>query len=593
MVQVDPQRSSPIGYLRRPELGGVPFEGRIRVVDFGDTPATGKLPRSNGVPGLQHLQTTGLGQGPRELSLLLGAKKALDAPSHRDSHLVRVVFWNLGGYRTPDPELDGPTKSEKSGERGSDPLARKTDKLVEGLRIAGRDRPPDFCFVAEIEGPELAERLARHPGLKEAGYNVASLNLDDYPMTNAILSRYPMVGRPKLHKVHSDDETPTRGILEATYDVAGHPLTVFVNHWPSKRGGEAAAEQRERISAQLKQMIRERQALHPGAEILVVGDFNSHLDESVFGREFLNAVVDKDAVLEDPKQEALFHTIADIAEKTFGTPFDSLEQIAAAEEADGEALGTHVYKNAWRTLDGIILNQGLLDDQGLRYLDGSAEIIRHPKLLYKGRRPNREISDHVPTAATLEILGQPVRGDGRLKLRAPTKSSQTDRPAFGPGRSGHGVPFPPLQPEAYAEVRGPARLDAVRLALQLRMVLSFDDVRAALTDQIPSSLSLPGPHPFGVVDSVVWSGGGAKVGPNAQGQMVFEPPDDLKAPLGQALLALQATMDLPLSDGEAQVVQAWAGDAGEVDTRKAAVRSVQKRVNPFVGPPQALHAFGA
>lgn len=538
-------------------------------------------------PGLEALTRAGLGQSRHEVALLLGSKKVRNAPADAEpGRLVRVVFWNLGNHRHPEAmdrwraQKDGNgTCSEPSRTERAE-LKKKADGLVEGLLIAGKDRPPDFAFVAEIENQAVAQQLADHPKLRAAGYHVVAPQLDSFPMTNGILSRYPLVGAPKLHQVHGEEDMPTRGVLEATFDVDGHALTVFVNHWPSKRGGDEAEAQRQDVANQVKQMVRERQALNPNADILVVGDFNAHLEDDVFSREYLHAVTDPTAALDDRSGDTLFHTVADVAEKALGRRPHSLEELGDLEREEGLDIGTHVFKGTWRTLDGIIANRGLLDGKGLDYVPGSAEVIRDPRLLYKGRKPDREKSDHLPVAATLEVMGSADAAPDALSLRASKRKLRKPPPQVQLGRSNFGLPFPPLSADAVAHLSGSEQADALRAAFQTRMQLSPQGLRDLWRGQPPSVTPLP----FGNKASTK--------------EAVFEPAEAHKADVAKAMLAAQALGSVELSPSEEETLLAWAAPHGQdpsrdLFTRRSALRQVQSGMNPFLALPASLSPISA
>ncbi|HJL43762.1 MAG TPA: hypothetical protein RMG48_20810 [Myxococcales bacterium LLY-WYZ-16_1] len=613
--------------------------GRRPGPEFGfggdDTFAFGPLPRSQGPRRVDPLARGGLGQAPKEVALLLGAKPVSNTrPNPKDPQLVRVVYWNLGDYRHPDAldhyfarKDDTPaaerasansrsssksssksksktkgSKSDQKQKREKDPLEGKTRRLAQGLLVAGAGRPPDFAFVSEIEGPELARRLAEHPKLKEAGYRVSSEQLDGYPMTHAILSRHPMVGTPKLHQVHEKDEAPTRGILEATFEVGGHHLTVFVNHWPSKRGGEGAADQREKVAEQLKHMIRERQALDPNAEILVVGDFNTFLEEAPFSEPYLNAVLDPEAVRNAPDGEKLFHTVADVAEEVLGRRFDSMDELGRLERSSALEIGTHFYKGTWNTLDGIIVNRGLLDGKGIEYVEGSAEVVRDDHFLFQGQKPDRNVSDHLPVAATLEVRGsdEPAALELRASSKRPRKLGRhrdrpknRERPPVQVAISESGLPCPPIDPTRFEVLRGEAALKALRQAVQTRLSISPADIRNLCRGCAEPKAA----HPFGVVQTADPTN--PRVGRDARGRTVFEPRDADKPAVARAMLAAQAFLDFEPEPDELDVLARWAvldhsGSNASEDPlvlRRQALREVQRHQNPFLRFPAKIETF--
>jgi len=96
--------------------------------------------------------------------------------------------------------------------------------------------------------------------------------------------------------------------------------------------------------------------------------------------------------------------------------------------------------------------------------------------------------------------------------------------------------------------------------------------------------------PFGeVVDGVKWSHpSGAKLGRDASGQMVFEPPDEHKGNVARALFYFSAVYNKPIGANEEAAAKAWNTldpvDAAEI-ARNDAIEKYQKNRNPFIDDP--------
>jgi len=318
---------------------------------------------------------------------------------------LRVVFWNVQNLF--HPSATGPGRKSKMPAIEPAAYADRLGRLARGLATAGRGQLPGVVALAEVgRAPALAD-LAGHPELAPAAYRAVRLaGPDRRGIGNAVLTRWPLAAPPRHHVVHRANERPTRAVLEVRLEIRDRILVVFVNHWPSKRGAERARRQRERIARRVAALVRATADRHPNHEIVVLGDFNAHLDERVFDAGYLDA----SAVEDDVRTGAalLFHTIDDAAEAAFGTTLDDLDAVRRLERRRG-GFGTHVYRARWATLDGILVHASLLDRRGLAYVPDSAEIVRAPNLIYvmhRGRRdayekPDRETSDHLPVAVEL------------------------------------------------------------------------------------------------------------------------------------------------------------------------------------------------
>jgi endonuclease/exonuclease/phosphatase family metal-dependent hydrolase len=269
---------------------------------------------------------------------------------------------------------------------------QKVANLGRVLRAVNGNRGPDIIALTEVENRGVVERL-RDKGLKGLGYEevVVVDGKDARGINNAILSRYPLAEEPTLHDVHDPgsktwgDKT-TRGILEATFKVRGKLLTVFVNHWPSKGGGDKAEAQRVEVGQKLRHLVDETLKKDPDREVLMLGDFNADLGEAPLGKQGLDTHTDVDQARADSR--AILDTTA-----TQGAP----------------QMGTHYYHpdKSWSSLDHIMVSNTLLDNKGLTWVPGSTQAVREDFMLAGGTRaPKRFYQPNVdPRAQRMEQTG--------------------------------------------------------------------------------------------------------------------------------------------------------------------------------------------
>ena len=305
-------------------------------------------------------------------------------------------------------------------------LAKKIANLGDSVRAMNGGKGPDILALNEVENAAIVERL-RDEGLAELGYTtLCHLDTEDKRgIDNAILSRWPLIGEPKLHTVHNPGDPlwkdqKTRGILEATFDVKGVPLTVFVNHWPAGVDWPERKLQREDVGKQLRAIIEAKLAIDPEAEIMVMGDFNASPGESSFGNNGLGASGDPEVVKQ--KKAPLYGTIACLADQIRASqgkaPLKALEAVDGLLKDDGPTMGTHwdSYSKKWNTFDQIFVSRGLLDDKGLAWVSGSTQIGRTQAITNTNGKPRSTfpngtysehavqsigVSDHYPLIARL------------------------------------------------------------------------------------------------------------------------------------------------------------------------------------------------
>ena len=289
-------------------------------------------------------------------------------------------------------------------------LAQKIENLGRVVRSINAGRGPDILALNEVENRSVLTRL-RDDALAGLGYEtVVHFETECiYGLDNAILSRFKLAAEPRLHSVNDLRTEPSRrarGILEATFDIGGVALTLFVNHWPGGAGRTVA--QRVDIARQLREHVERRLTKDPDSEVMVLGDFNATRDEEAFGTRGLRASWDPAAVVASEKSATVFDT----------RPAD------AGIDAATHFTGPYPYDGAdgeWKALDHIFLSRGLLDDKGLRWVPGSTNVFRPSFLLAedgtprtffeRGVKPRSQdlaragFSDHLPVVTRLRRIG--------------------------------------------------------------------------------------------------------------------------------------------------------------------------------------------
>lgn len=290
-------------------------------------------------------------------------------------------------------------------------LARKIANLGRVVRSINGGRGPDILALNEVENHGIAMRL-RDEALGDLGYDTVVHKDSEciYGLDNAILSRFPIAAgtEPRIHSVNdfrTEASRRARGILEVSLDVLGVALTLFVNHWPAGVGRTAA--QRVDVARQLRTLVERRLEHDPAIELIVLGDFNATLDEEAFGSRGLRASTDPASVVGPERTATVFDTRAGS-----GAP-DSATHFTRPYPYTGPA-------GAWNALDHIFVSQGLLDAEGLSWVEGSTKVHRAdfmladdgtPRTFFeRGVKPREQaldrvgFSDHLPVVTRLRRI---------------------------------------------------------------------------------------------------------------------------------------------------------------------------------------------
>jgi len=200
--------------------------------------------------------------------------------------------------------------------------------------------------------------------------------------------------------VHLSDGWPTRLIFGVNLLTKNDDkITVFVNHWPSRGGGQEESEPNRIAAAKtLREAVDRIFSTDEAAKIFIIGDFNDEpLNISLL--ETLNAY---------PLKCDSLH--AEFEEEANGELYN-LSYIAYEE-----GLGTYKYKEDWNMLDQVIVSGSLITTEDFYYSCGSFEVYKPnyvvtqsgeykgtPFPTYGGRRYLGGYSDHYPVIAEFII----------------------------------------------------------------------------------------------------------------------------------------------------------------------------------------------
>ncbi len=174
-----------------------------------------------------------------------------------------------------------------------------------------------------------------------------------------IFTRFPVTD------VRNHPTSSARNILEVKLDVAGHPLTVFGNHW--KSGATDATTELTRIenAGVLRKRLDALLEADPHADILVGGDLNSHYNQRRRYRKMPVTAIN-DILGSQGNELAIRGPARDLYNLWFELPEDD--------------RGSDVFRGEWGTLMHLIVSRGLYDQRGVQYVDNSFAVVKRPGL---------------------------------------------------------------------------------------------------------------------------------------------------------------------------------------------------------------------
>lgn len=281
----------------------------------------------------------------------------------------------------------------------------KLSKLAGVIAEMGTDVTPDglsMLGVSEIENRAVLEDLANQPALKDRNYKIAHYDSWDKRGIDVGLlyqEKYFDLDTARylrLRNLYYDDGDTvfTRDILWVSGLYDGEPLHVFVNHWPSRRGGEAAsAPLRNAAALRFKQTADSIQLADPTAKIVLMGDLNDDPTSPS-----LTKVIRAEGNQEKLRTGEYFNPMYNLFKK---------------------GLGSNAYRDKWSLFDQIVINEKLANEKGdgWRYYK---TMIHNPAYMYQktgrfrgypqrafvGGRYVKGYSDHFPVYI---LLVKPVK----------------------------------------------------------------------------------------------------------------------------------------------------------------------------------------
>ncbi len=314
--------------------------------------------------------------------------------SNTTPQTVRFAFYNVENlfdiYDDPitsDEEFTPTGKKAWTEER----YQKKLDQLS---TVVADLQFPEILGVCEVENERVLKDFAANQKLADKNYQIVHFDSPDkrgidngllYQKAHfTVLEKEPITINFPTEIV---EDYTTRDILYVKGNYRGEILHIFINHWPSRRGGlEASEPKRVYVASQLRKKTDAILAGDSNANILIMGDLNDETDNNSVAKTL-------GAVGPTRSKSAYLYN--------FTQPLD----------AAGE--GSYRYKSDWNMLDQIIVSPNLTTGK-LRAK--KASVFKADYLNYEdkkfGQRPNKTYggpnyyggtSDHYPVYLEVEL----------------------------------------------------------------------------------------------------------------------------------------------------------------------------------------------
>ncbi len=275
----------------------------------------------------------------------------------------------------------------------------KVHHLATVISQIGTEFTPDGLALmgcAEVENITVLQDLVHDPLLVSRQYAIVHHDSPDVRGIDVGLIYNPKYFTPKYSAplfvpLPDEDGRPhyTRDVLYVFGLFNGEPIHVFVNHWPSRRGGEEASAPNRAIAAGVcKHAIDSIIKLNRDAKIILVGDLN---DDPV--SPSVAKVLGAKGDLKDIQRGDMYNPWTDFFKK---------------------GIGTLAYNDSWNLFDQVMLSSGWLNKDQKGFFFKEAKIFSKPWMVQQSGRykdyPKRTYdfnkyiggySDHFPTYVEL------------------------------------------------------------------------------------------------------------------------------------------------------------------------------------------------
>ncbi len=296
---------------------------------------------------------------------------------------------------TGDEEFLPGSKKRWTAQRYQEKLAHTAEVVLDmGSEVIPGG--PALLGFAEVENALVLRDLIAQAPLTPSGYDVIHFDSpDSRGIDVALIYRRdqfePLYSRPlRVSLGRSDDgsDQTTRDVLYVKGLLLGDTLHYFVNHWPSRRGGEMASRPgRAAAASVVRTAVDSIRRVVRLADIVIVGDLNDDPTDASVSTTL--RAVDRRG---NAGQTGLYNPMVALFRRGEGTlgyrdSWNLFDQVIVSE-------GLAIYGTDWSLRDVRILRKGYLLQPAGRYKG-------YPLRTFLGDEYIGGYSDHLPTYGIL------------------------------------------------------------------------------------------------------------------------------------------------------------------------------------------------
>ena len=282
---------------------------------------------------------------------------------------VENLFDTIDNPNTRDNEFL--PKSEKKWDtyRYNYKLNQLDKVFSEIIKKENENRLPDIIGLCEVENKLVIDDLLKTETFKNNTYKIIhKQSPDERGIDCALLvdEKFEVLNSDFIKINNPKENRATRDIVFGKLKFKNQIINVFVNHWPSRWGGQEASNHKRVFVAEVLRKYIDNNTLESDFN-LIMGDFNDY-----------------------PTNESL----AEVLVK------DDLVNLMSKSNVSGR--GSYNYRGNWDWLDQIIVSQddfklisfGAFEEDFMMYTNKKGEV--YPNRSFGGNNWYAGFSDHLP-----------------------------------------------------------------------------------------------------------------------------------------------------------------------------------------------------
>lgn len=330
------------------------------------------------------------------LFILLALFTATSLTAQKRYGIYSVAFYNLENLfdTDDDPNNSGDDAFLPNGAYQWTPekYQQKLHNIAKVIGDMAREHCPGgpaLIGVAEVENARVLEDLCNTDPIKSMGLKVVHYDSPDHRGIDTGLLYNPrlfhLISSQAHHTMREGRISHTRDILEVDGILAGEPVSILVNHWPSKYGGaEISDPLRANAARQARAWADSIRKANPAAKVIVVGDLNDNPNDKSCAEAF-GAVRTQKATTKD----GFFNATWPLYSK---------------------GIGTLCYQDVWGLYDQQMISGNLVGKDYSTLKFWKAQVFNPPYLItptgkkkgyplrsFDGNRWQNGFADHFPT----------------------------------------------------------------------------------------------------------------------------------------------------------------------------------------------------